>query len=977
MKAKIKVGYHVGLLISTFKVMSFIRHFEQELARLPASIKTIVEPSFRHYCEQFDESALNFPDNPEFLASVIKVWGCSQFVATQCIRHPQMLNDLVLSSDLFAAKDQSYYCDSLSAFSISSETELMLALRQFRRREMVRIAWRDLAAWAELEETLNELSWLAEVCVSQSLDYLYQDACSQYGTPVLSDGSPQQLVVLGMGKLGAWELNFSSDIDLIFAYVEDGVLANHKQTSYSQFFTKLAQRLVKVIDQNTADGFVFRVDTRLRPFGDSGPLVMSFDGMENYYLTQAREWERYAMIKARQIAGDFKAGNQLFKMLHQFVYRRYLDYGAFEELRSLKFKISESLKRQDNQDNIKLGAGGIREIEFIGQAFQLIRGGREPALRQWQILKVLDTLASLQLMDTEEVKQLQEGYCFLRLVENHLQQFQDQQTHDLPSDLAQQKILAYAMNYDDWQTFKTDLDAIRKQIQLIFEQVFTLSNDCSEQSKGLAIWVGESDQQIIIDNLTQLGFQAPTKIQQLIDGFRNSVAIGRLSSKGAEILNRLMPQLFEQVAKIDNPEPTLTRILTLFEQVSGRNVYLALLAEKPGALAQLIKLSSASDWICQYLGRHPILFDELLDSRTLYEPLSRQGLSAQLALQLQAVDVQDVEQLMIELREFKQINVLKVAATDIMDVIPIMVVSDYLTIIAEVLLEQIVQRTWRLLVEKHGAPSGTEDQAQGFGVIGMGKLGGFELGYGSDLDMVFLYDCDDGNAMTSGAKPISCAQFYGRLGQRVMTLINTRMLSGILYEVDMRLRPNGNSGLLVSYIGVYQEYLKNQAWTWEHQALVRGRFIAGDTAIKQEFDQIREQILRLPRDREVLKTEVREMREKMRDNLVITDSAQFDLKQSIGGIADIEFIVQFMVLANAQHNQQLVQFTDTIRILESLQSQDLISEHDAQILKQAYCHYRDRGHRQTLQGEKVIVEAQDFIELSRQVQTIWQKIMVN
>jgi glutamate-ammonia-ligase adenylyltransferase len=282
-----------------------------------------------------------------------------------------------------------------------------------------------------------------------------------------------------------------------------------------------------------------------------------------------------------------------------------------------------------------------------------------------------------------------------------------------------------------------------------------------------------------------------------------------------------------------------------------------------------------------------------------------------------------------------------------------------------------------LLVDKHGAPSGTGDQVQGFGVIAMGKLGGIELGYGSDLDMVFLYDCDDGNAMTSGPKPISCSQFYGRLGQRVMTLINTRMLSGILYEVDMRLRPNGNSGLLVSYIGVYQEYLKNQAWTWEHQALVRGRFIAGDAAIKQEFDQIREQILRLPRDREVLKTEVREMREKMRNNLVNADSAQFDLKQSIGGIADIEFIVQFKVLANAQQNQQLVQFTDTIRILETLQNQDLISEHDAQILKQAYCHYRDRGHRQTLQGEKVIVEAQDFIELRYQVKTIWQKIMLN
>ncbi|MCK5353500.1 MAG: bifunctional [glutamate--ammonia ligase]-adenylyl-L-tyrosine phosphorylase/[glutamate--ammonia-ligase] adenylyltransferase, partial [Methyloprofundus sp.] len=512
-------------------------------------------------------------------------------------------------------------------------------------------------------------------------------------------------------------------------------------------------------------------------------------------------------------------------------------------------------------------------------------------------------------------------------------------------------------------------------VQQIFEQVFSLSTELPADSQTLLAWGSEADRQLIINDLEQLGFHAPDKTRQLIEDFKNSGAIRRLHHKGTESLDRLMPQLIKQVSKVNNPDLTLARILALLEKVAGRSVYLTLLAENPEALSQLIKLSSASHWICQYLALHPVIYDELLDARTLYEPLNEEDLSAQLTLQLQAVDEQDVEQMMIVLREFKQVNVLKVAAADIMEVIPIMVVSDYLTYIAEALLDQAVRWVWRLLVEKHGTPPDAGEQVKGFGIIGMGKLGGLELGYGSDLDMVFIHDCADGNAMTDGPKPISCSQFYGRLGQRVMTLINTRVLSGVLYEVDMRLRPNGNSGLLVSYIEAYRDYLKNQAWTWEHQALVRGRFIAGDPVNKQKFEQVRKQIICLPRDREVLKAEVREMREKMRDNLAVTEAERFDLKQSIGGIADIEFIVQFMVLANAEQNQQLVKFTDNIRILDTLQNCGLITDQDAQILKQAYCAYRDRGHRQVLLGDRVVIEAQAFTEMRSQVTAIWKKMM--
>ena len=407
---------------------------EPELDKLPDELREPVAASLKKWHEKLTELNLDFHPAPEFTASMVKVWCSSQFVVESCLRRPEILVDLVNSGDLSAIYNEHSYAGKLARMEIDSEAQLMQELRHFRRREMIRIAWRDLAGWAPLSETLSELSWLADACIQYALAFLYQQACEKRGTPLLSDGSPQQIVVLGMGKLGAYELNYSSDIDLIFAYAENGVLPDRKETSYSEFFTRLCQSLVKVLDEITVDGFVFRTDIRLRPFGDSGPVIMTFDGMEHYYQTQAREWERYAMIKARQVAGDFNTGPQLMAMLRSFVYRRYLDYGAFEELRSLKAQITQELRRKDRMENIKLGPGGIREIEFIGQAFQLIRGGNEKALQTRGILDVLQMLGELELLAPSDAEQLTHSYCFLRRVENHIQQYQDRQTHDLPTD---------------------------------------------------------------------------------------------------------------------------------------------------------------------------------------------------------------------------------------------------------------------------------------------------------------------------------------------------------------------------------------------------------------------------------------------------------------------------------------------------------------------------------------------------------------
>ena len=942
--------------------------FETEIQKLPESLQNTVD--LTQWSERLAD--INLPEN--FAESMVKVWAMSEFSAQNCDRYPEILIELCQSGDLFKSYNETTYREKFAQKTIETEADLMITLRHFRRNEMIRIAWRDISDWEELTQTLRELSWLAEACIQTALDFLYSQACEKRGTPLLSDGTPQQIVVLGMGKLGAYELNYSSDIDLIFAYAENGVLSDRKETSYSEFFTKLCQSLVRVLDEITVDGFVFRTDIRLRPFGESGAIIMTFDGMENYYQTQAREWERYAMIKARQVAGDFEQGKPLMSMLNKFVYRRYLDYGAFEELRGLKAQIVQELRRKDRIDNVKLGRGGIREIEFIGQAFQLIRGGNEKSLQIRSILDVLKLLSELELLNHEDAQQLTQSYHFLRRVENRIQQYQDKQTHDLPTNENAKLAMAYVLGFANWECFLTELNIVRDKVHAVFDAVFSVSKQ-DVMNSATKIWRGLDDENELLANLSDYSFQNTAQSWAAIVDFKNESAIRRLSNKGLGVINRLMPQVIANLQTVSNPDETLKRLLALFTAVAGRNVYLALLAENPHALAQLLKLSSASPWIGEYLARYPVLFDELLDTRSLFDPLKKEDLDAQLHQLVRRIDVDDLEGLMIALRQFKQVNVLRIAAADIMGVIPLMILSDYLTFLAESIVECVVKTSWKMLVEKHGCPPECDDNKTNFAVIGFGKLGGFELGYGSDLDMVFVYDCADGDAMTNGEKPQSCSQFYARLGQKIRHILDTKLLAGELYEVDLRLRPHGDSGALVTHIKTYEPYFSEHAWTWEFQALVRARFIAGDNVVGQAFSEMRQRVLSLPRDIEKLKTEVREMREKMRDNLATKSADEFDLKQSAGGIVDIEFMVQFGVLANAANSPTLTTYTDNVRVLESLQTAGVISELAAAILKNAYCAYRDAGHKRVLQGDKTIIAAQNFVELREQVTQIWQAVM--
>ena len=956
-------------------------NFPPQLQALPPSQREQVTLYWEHFQAAVQTQDLAFSLEERLSTSLPAVWAASAFVAQACIHSPSLLSDLNASGDLLTAYAEGDYRKRLEAVlqGVGDEDALLKALRLFRRREMVRIAWRDIAGWADLPETLEDLSQLADSCVALVLEKLQRWLEQSFGQPCDSKGRVQQLVVLGMGKLGAHELNFSSDVDLIFAYPQGGQTINGPKTvSNEEFFTRLGRQFISVLDQVTAEGFVFRVDMRLRPFGDSGPLVTSFDAFESYYQIHGREWERYAMIKARAVAGG-EQGDRLLQMLRPFIYRRYLDFGTYDSLRDMKLRIETEMQRKHMEDNIKLGPGGIREVEFIGQAFQLIRGGREPELQQRQILTILAVLGRNQMLPEFVVQELDAAYRFLRTVENRLQQYADQQTHLLPKDDIGRLRLAYAMGFADWPSFEKLLKLHRKRVQSHFQQVFAApqTEHASTETHGLSdVWLGILDEPRAIQVLQQAGFIDAKRALDYLQACHDSSAYGALSSQGKQRMDRLMPLLLGAAGQAEQPDQVLKRLLDLVQAIARRTSYLALLVETPMALSQLVKLCAASPWISHQITRQPILLDELLDPRSLYAPPKREQLDAELQHKMAHIAADDLEQQMDALRQFKNANVLRVAAADVFEAVPLMVVSDRLTYIAETVINKVLALAWQQMVARHGKPAhaDTEVGQSGFAVIAYGKLGGIELGYGSDLDLVFLYSGDQ-NGFTDGAKSVANSVFYSRLGQRIIHIFTAITPSGVLYEVDMRLRPSGASGLLVTHVDSFDDYQRHKAWTWEHQALVRARPVAGDNAVVQEFVRIRQTVLARLRDRQLLREEVVNMRERMRKELLPANQTEFDLKQGSGGIADIEFMVQYAVLAYAAEYPQLLTYTDNIRIVETMMARGLISKDDGALLIDCYKILRAQIHRLTLLEQPAKTVDGYYVQIGRKVHSQWQQMM--
>lgn len=836
---------------------------------------------------------------------------------------------------------------------------LKRALRQLRQRAMAHIALRDLTGLAPLAEVMESMSLLADVTTNYALDHHHRQLAAQFGEPLDHAGRPQRLLVVGMGKLGGRELNVSSDVDYIFIYPEDGDTAGPKRIDNFDFFCRLGKRLVGALGDITADGQVFRVDMRLRPNGDSGPLVCSLDGLENYFIAQGREWERYAWIKARVMNDGANAQPQamadLQRIARPFIFRKYLDFGAINAMRDLHAQIRREVARKDMADHIKLGPGGIREIEFIAQVFQLIRGGRDPSLQIRPTQAVLRLLAERRIIPPETEAELQEAYEFLRRLEHRLQYVEDKQTHSLPENEADRLQIARSMDFADWPALLAVLNGHRERVSRHFEQVFS---DPGEGEHALAgLWLGQLDEEATLERLSELGFRQPQAAAERLADLRGASRYRQLPASNRERLDAVGPRFIEAAAATPAPDATLTRGLAFLEAVSRRGAYLALLQQYPLALKRVADIVGASSWAAEYLTRHPILLDELL-APSLLDTATDWNQFRDALLRDLADHKGDTEREMDILREQHHAHVFRLLAQDLAGLHTIERISDHLTQLADILVQTTLDLCWDNLKKRH------RDKPK-FAVIGYGKLGGKELGYASDLDLVYVYD----------DPAMEAEEIYVRLGQRLTTWLSSQTPAGIVFETDLRLRPNGDSGLLAVSIEGFRQYQLKHAWVWEHQALTRARFCAGDPEVGARFEAIRNEILCQERDLGRLQDEVVAMRRKMYEAHASNSATEFDIKHDPGGIIDVEFIVQYLVLGYARRYPELTGNLGNIALLKMAAGLGLIPTQLAEGTRNAYREYRRLQHEKRLNDSpKSRIERNSVIHHIVAVQALWRAV---
>ncbi|WP_082439423.1 MULTISPECIES: bifunctional [glutamate--ammonia ligase]-adenylyl-L-tyrosine phosphorylase/[glutamate--ammonia-ligase] adenylyltransferase [unclassified Massilia] len=830
------------------------------------------------------------------------------------------------------------------------------AMRRLRNLLICAIIQRDLDGRADLDEVVTAMSRFADFAVQSHLAELMAEMTAAHGVPIGAEsGRPQQMMVLAMGKHGGGELNVSSDIDLIFVYPEDGDTqagAGQRSLSNHEFFVRLGRKLIAAISEITEDGFTFRVDMALRPNGKSGPLAASLNMVEDYLIVQGREWERYAWVKARAVTGDPVDIAALDAIVRPFVFRRYLDFGVIDAIRTMHAQIRAEVNRQERlhperSHNVKLGRGGIREIEFLAQVFQLIRGGRDPALRERSTRQTLRLLAERELLPPDTVERLLEAYTFLRNLEHRLQYLEDAQTHTLPASKEDRLAVAQMMGLPDEATLLARLDERRAYVAAQFDAIFAeKSADRSGDAEAIDPAAAMSDPEngeAIAQQLTALGFDRPEeaaarliatwqapRLQTLPDASRNRLAA---------LVNMALPQIAAVVrdAGLGSHAATLGRLLDFFEAIARRSAYLSLLTEYPHTLERVIRMINASGWAATFLTQHPILLDELLDDRNAAATGADElpALAASLAAQLDAA-AGDTERQLDILREAHHAQLFRLLALDLAGELSVERLADHLSALADLIVAEVVKRAWLTIAKRHR-------EVPRFAVIAYGKLGGKELGYVSDLDVIFLFDDDDQDAPGN----------YAKLAQRFITWMTTHTPAGILFDIDTALRPDGASGMLVSSVSAFERYQRSSAWIWEHQALTRARFCSGDAAIGARFEEIREEVLRQDRSsREAeLRDEVARMRRRMHDAHP-SFSDRFDLKHDDGGMIDIEFIVQYLVLRHAFQHPQLTANKGNIALLRMCGELGLIDPALADGAADAYRLMRRLQHQVRLQGQE-------------------------
>jgi [glutamine synthetase] adenylyltransferase / [glutamine synthetase]-adenylyl-L-tyrosine phosphorylase len=874
----------------------------------------------------------------------------SRYVRDQLSAEPSLAAGVPLDASL----DRAWMRAQIDARH-DDEQALKTALRRLRKKVMLALITRDLDGRADLAEVMATITALAEEVVAAAAANHARWLEGEFGEPLgTSSGSRQQLHVVAMGKLGGGELNVSSDIDIVFTYPEDGETGGPKRISNHEFFIRLARRIIAAIAEVTADGFVFRVDTRLRPYGDSGPLAVSFDMLEEYFTTQGREWERYAWVKARLVAGQ--AGTQLDAVVTPFVYRRHLDYSAIASLRTLHAQIRQEVQKREIADNIKLGPGGIREIEFLVQVFQIIRGGREPAFRLRSTLKALALLGEKNILTAAAVDELRAAYVYLRNLEHRLQYLDDQQTQMLPRSDEDRALVAQMMGCADYAGLRLELEAHRAVVSRHFEAIFSGVKESGASQDHSGLWLQSLSHEDALSRLAGMGFHDAQRIYSRFMEIRGSARYRRMAASSQTLLDRLIPQLLETARALPNPDVTFERTLNVVDSIGRREAYLALLLEYPNAAAGLARLASASPWAANYLAQYPVLLDELINPQGGSGVPDWSRLRDALRSSLDEHDG-NMERQMDLLRHFKQTQTLRLLAFDLAGSLSLETLSDHLSDLACTVLREVLRLAWGALRVRH------REQPR-FAIVGYGKLGGKELGYASDLDIIFLYDDDDAAA----------PETYARLAQRINTWLTSATSAGVLYETDLRLRPNGAAGLLVSQIDAFRDYEFDKAWVWEHQALTRARFVAGDAQIGARFERIRDDVLCRPREPAALASEILSMREKMRDAHP-NNSGLFDLKHDRGGIVDVEFTVQFLVLGHAHEHAELTGNIGNLALLKLAARLGLLPEDIAEGAHAAYRELRKLQHAMRLQDERYArVEPALVAAHARAVLRLWDQV---
>lgn len=953
--------------------------------RLPDTLPAELRTSAEHFLGRLADAEPGIFAEEALPASLVRLAAVSEFAAATVLKETGwLLSGGIALCTLPERAELEEFAASIEASDADAD-DVKRDLRRYRNRYMLRVAWSAAERVSEIEDELAALSELADGLLGAAAGYVRRRMQERFGVVRDAVGREVPIAILGMGKLGGRELNFSSDIDIVFLFPGGDDSDGDRPLAAIEYFTRMARQIVSLLDEVTADGFVFRIDTRLRPFGDSGPPVVSFPALESYLLQHGRGWERYAYVKARPVGPELPpdvTAELCDDMIRPFVYRRYLDYGVFESLREMKALIAAEVRRRELADNLKLGPGGIREIEFIVQSLQLVRGGARPELQSPSLLAVLPRLVGRQSLETAEADGLLAAYRFLRRAENFIQAMRDRQVHELPAGDEDRARLAFAMGFRDWAAFAAELDTHRRFVSVQFERVAFRGRDEAADAAFAErigqLWDRQSDAEAWRPVLEYEGFTDARAIAEAVAGFAAAGATQRIDAASRQRLRRFIPDLLFELKGRGNVPVALARALAIAEKVLRRSAYLALLNENSQALERLVSLCEKSAYIADQIARYPLLLDELLDPRIYTSRISRKDLEAELERRLEGTDGADSEAQMELLAQFQRASQFRVAVADFNGNLPIMRVSDCLTDLAEVVLERALHVAWNETAQRYGVPGFDTEGGRchaGFGIVAYGKFGGIELSYGSDLDLVFLHDSRGTNQHTDGATPIDNTTFFTRLVRRLVHFLTIQTGSGQLYEIDTRLRPDGQSGLLVTSIESFERYQDENAWTWEHQALLRARPVAGSSFIAREFERIRAETLRYRVRRESLREDVVSMRGRMRENLDRSEPDTFDLKQGLGGIADIEFIVQYLVLATAREHPAVIHYPDNIRQLATLAASSVIDRATAARLQAIYRAYRLRLHHLSLDGRPPIVPDDEFRAERADVVDTWDRLL--